>query len=229
MIWLLTHLPLWPSSGLVLTAASDFALSDSEFLAYQNGDIGGGLDPKDPDDIARRNTIMLAYDVYSRTGSVGTLLRRIAQILLMITFVELGNGLLFALTRQRSTSQRVLRWLTMSIGFVLAILAVAHTGLANTTMRDQWYDIFDFHARSSSAPGWTSSDISEIGSLVSQGSSFRHLNGAYNILNFVLAIGVLVYASMVMHCYARVEPSRVVCIIQNPSFKSFVVLPLTMM
>lgn len=202
-------------------AASDFALSQTEFLAYQNGDTSG-LDPEDPDDIARRNTIMLAYNVYSRTGSAGTLLRRIAQVVLMTSFVELGNGLLFALTRERRTSQKVLRWLTISFGLVLIILAATHTGLSNTTMRDQWYAVFGFYSRSSSTIRSSASDISEIESLISQGSSYRRLDGAYNVLNFVPSIGILIYSSVVMHRYARVEPSRVV----SRTLNSLIVSPL---
>lgn len=195
------------SSGLILVTASDLALSKSAFLYYNHGDRGS-LDPNDPDDRANRNTIILAYNVYSRTASVGYLLRSIAQILVTITIVETGNGLLFALERQRTTSQKVLRWLVMSIGFVFVVLALSQTILTNTVMREQWFDLFNFHAT------WTGvmsdQDFSYLQSLLSQGTAPRRLGGVYDVLNFVVAIGVLVYTSVVMHHYARVEPSRVV-------------------
>ncbi|KAG9249498.1 uncharacterized protein F5Z01DRAFT_754429 [Emericellopsis atlantica] len=196
-------------SGLILVAASDFALSETAFLDYNHGDTDS-LDPDDPNDRARRNTIMLAHNVYSRTASVGSLFRRIAQVLLTMTIIETANGLLFALKRQRTTSQKVLRWLTMSLGFVFVVLALAHTVMANTIMREQWYDIFNYHATSTGLTG--QDDFSYLQSLVSRGAASRCLDGAYNVLNFIVAIGVLVYTSVVMHYYAQVEPSRVLLI-----------------
>lgn len=201
-------------SGLILVAASDFALSQSAFLAYNHGNRDN-LNPDDPNSIANRNTIMLAYDVYSRTASVASLLRRIAQVLLTMTIVEVGNGLLFALKRRRSMSQKVLRWLAMSIGFVFIAVAAAQTGMANTTMRNQWYAIFDYHAASTAS--LSPDDVSSVQSLISQEKASRHLDGAYNILNFIVSVGILVYASVIMHHYARVEPSRVVCVIRLES------------
>lgn len=190
----------------MLFVVSDFALSQSAFLVYRNGSRAGHVY-----NTAERNTLTLAYDVYSRSVSVSTLLRRIADVLLLIALVELGNGLLFAYTRQRRRSQKILRWFTISSGATLVILAITHTCLANTVMREQWYATFELRMQGSSTDP-SSYDISYFESLIAQSISYRRLEGAYNVLSFFTAVGALVYASVTMHFYASVKPSRIVCI-----------------
>ena len=193
---------------MVLFAVSDFALSKSALLVYWKGDTDGAS-PGYAYNSAERNTITTAYDVYSPTVSVSALFRRIADVLLMVTLVELGNGLLFASTRQRGMSQKVLRWFTVSSGVILIIIAITHTVLANTVMREQWYATFELRTRKPLAKP-SPNDSSYFESLLAQSTSYRRLEGTYNILSFVTAVGVLVYASTTLHFYAKVQPSRVV-------------------
>lgn len=181
-----------------MTGAAAFAESGSQLLSYQ---YGGGSAHSNK---ATYNTITLAYEVQLRTGSIGGLLRNIAGALLVVTFIEFANGLMFALTKQQTSSQKVLRWIILSAAFLLIVLSIAFAGLANTAIYNQWYAVLHFNARENRP------SASDIDAIVSQGIAYSKLGGAHSVIGFIVSLGVIVYVSIVMHYYTTVSPSRIV-------------------
>ncbi|KFY30351.1 hypothetical protein V493_01970 [Pseudogymnoascus sp. VKM F-4281 (FW-2241)] len=191
---------LFEIPGLILTGAAAFAESGSEFLSYQYG-RGSAHSNK-----ATYNTITLAYEVQLRTGSIGGLLRNIAGALLVVTFIEFANGLMFALTKQQTSSQKILRWIILASAFLLIVLSIAFAGLANTAIYNQWYAVLHFNARENRP------SASDIDAIVSQGIAYSKLGGAHSVIGFIVSLGVIVYVSIVMHYYTTVSPSRIVAV-----------------
>lgn len=153
--------------------------------------------------IDSHNTITLAYDVKVRAGSTGLLFTRVSEVCLAMTLVELGNGLMFALAKERRTSQRALRWSAMSIGMILVILAITQAVLHNGPVRSQWYAVLRWRERDSRTHARV---IHAIESYADRVTAFRRISGSYNVISFCLSLGVLIYASIVMHYYSRVKP-----------------------
>lgn len=71
---------------------------------------------------------------------LGSMFIRIAYALLLIALSEIGNGFLYVLTRARSGLQKGVRWGIWALAFVVAVLAIARTGLGMAA----WTKYFDF-------------------------------------------------------------------------------------
>lgn len=157
------------------------------------------------------NTIVLGRNVALYVGEVALLLRRIADALLIVTFVELGNGFMYALSKKRDTYQTALRWTAISTSIVLIIIAIACMGMAMAKYPDYWAvtDIWEYDRDESP-------DFEAITEAAAPLRNLGLLSASYDILNWVISILIIVYASIVMHFYAVVEPSRCVGVLPVP-------------
>lgn len=149
--------------------------------------------------------VQLSRTVALRVGSIGLLFQRIADLLLFVTFIELGNGFLYALTRKREKYQRTMRWAAISIAFIFLILAIAIMGLANTVVHEAMTKSFEYStSRGTTAEG----DFGEVLDAFRRARPHTRLSGAYYILNWLISLWAMVYASFVMHKYTSIVPSK---------------------
>lgn len=125
----------------------------------------------------------------------------IANMLLVVTLVELGNGLMFATTRQRSKSQNIMRYLGILFATTLFALGLAEFCLRRVTWPRVW-----------NAPDFGDNEAmgDYFESLWTILERLHRLDLAYLIINWVATAGILGYASFVMHRYRSVKPSRTV-------------------
>lgn len=65
---------------------------------------------------------------------VGGLFSRVADLLLVMTLVELGNGFLFCHTESRTTSQKVVRYAAIVSCAILAVVALVSFGIINAVV-----------------------------------------------------------------------------------------------
>lgn len=115
-----------------------------------------------------------------RTSLLGSLFGHLAGLLLVMTLVELGNGFLFFLTETRTTLQRAMRNAGIASCVLLFIIAIASFGILN-----------EAYSQYLASP-WAYEDAGE--SLFSAG---RKLSAAFDIILFVWAVVLMVFAVLV--------------------------------
>lgn len=134
-------------------------------------------------------------------STCASLFEFIASSLLVVTLVELGNGLMFATTRQRSKSQNIMRYLGIFFATVLFALGLADFGVRQATWPRVW-----------NAPDFNDDEATSdyYDSVLKILWRLQKLDLAWLIINWVISAGILGYASFVMHRYRSVKPSRTV-------------------
>lgn len=130
----------------------------------------------------------------TRTSTIGTLFERIADILLIMTFVEYGNGFLYILTQQRTTLHRVLRYLALGVGLLIFALSIAQFGVINAAYTSYYKYLADDDSDyySSSSYDGSYSDYTD-GIRTS-----ARLASATNILLFITSLPIFAYAVIVV-------------------------------
>ncbi|KAH7120584.1 hypothetical protein EDB81DRAFT_766637 [Dactylonectria macrodidyma] len=121
----------------------------------------------------------------------------IANVLLLFSLVELGNGLMFMLKQQRSKSQKIMRYSALSLAVVMFILQIAILPLMLKYLPMTWRAFGDEYG-----------DYSYANEMYKGLRNIQHLGLTYEVLNLVTAIGVLIYASTVMHAYRTEKSTR---------------------
>lgn len=124
-----------------------------------------------------------------RTSLLGSLFGHLAGLLLVMTLVELGSGFLFCLTETRTTLQKAMRNAGIASCVLLFVIAIASFGVLN-----------EAYSQYLASP-WAYEDAGE--SLFSAG---RKLSAAFDIILFVWAVVLMVFAVLVFkevkHNYA---------------------------
>ena len=150
------------------------------------------------DDDSDDNTLEMIYRAEVRLSTVGDFFERIAASLFIITLVELGNGFMYARTHTRQSSQTVLRYVAYATAFVLFVIAVAYLGKTTAVWEPYLAD---------DGPGFNNPNYKKGFDFVGFRSGLditQKLYAAHDILNFIVAIPLVVYASMVVHKYRYV-------------------------
>jgi hypothetical protein len=141
------------------------------------------------------------YEAAVRTGDAGALLNRIASILLLITFVELGNGFLLVINQTKTSLQKVTRYSVLAIGFILAVLDIARYGKREAA----WTAALDYYVhnnnRSYVISGAFSYDLRVCNQLLA----------AIDILLWILNLATIAFASFVVHKAKTFSNLRSVC------------------
>lgn len=124
-----------------------------------------------------------------RSGMAGYALEGVTVALILFTFVELGNGFMYALSGERTTRQRIFRYL--SVIPTLALIAIPLAYAIRYSILYTWY-IGD---RSASYSYY-----------YDQIYALRRLNLAYAILTWIFTLPTVAYAAVAVHFW-KTQPS----------------------
>lgn len=125
------------------------------------------------------------YRASLRIAPLTGLFSHLTDILLIMTLVEMGNGLLFCLAQTRTGLQKSIRYVAIFSCIVFAMLAIALFAVYNaeyTRYLSDWYYSFyedDLYVAS------------------------RRMSNAFVIIKFVWALLILVFAAVVFHKVKR--------------------------
>lgn len=129
------------------------------------------------------------YRASLRTSLLGSLFFNLANTLLIMNLVELGNGFLFCLTESRTPLQRGMRYAGIASCIALFIIAIASFGCLN----EDWTRYLE----------WLYNEFPPTG---------RKLKAAHDIILFAWAIVLLVFGVLVLwkvrHSYTLKNVSR---------------------
>ena len=113
--------------------------------------------------------------------STAMFLQFISDVLLLITFVELGSGFLLCMNGgQPTSSRRLARSLILGWGFLLLVLSITFFGLTQSTA-----------VESGKEDGWSGGSASPLRDV--------QLTAAVHILMWLTSLVVLIFASIVTH------------------------------
>lgn len=187
-------------SALILAIVRDAAqINLLPYMPRLNFNSGGFFDE------ASKNTVHLAFTTESRARYISDMLLRIADATAVVAFVEIGNGFIFALYRQRTSSQKTLRWIAIPVVGVLVLLAIVLAGVYNVDVYRHDKRLIDIGMGSETLSSSSYFDFDEI---VAKIRIFQYMEGVCSVLNFILAQGVLVQACVVMHRYTRIAQAK---------------------
>lgn len=124
------------------------------------------------------------FEAAAHVSAVASFLKLIADILLIVTLAELCTGFLLCITGTPARSSKIIRWSTLAIATILAILAIAVFGLAIS------------YNRAIHSPSTTSSSRA---AMRRDGLALNQLSGTIEILLWLCSMPLLGYASYVMH------------------------------
>ncbi|KAH7020318.1 hypothetical protein EDB80DRAFT_221019 [Ilyonectria destructans] len=157
--------------------------------------FGGMIAPLYKDGAAAENMVLKL-----NLSTCASLFGFIASMLMVVMLVELGNGLMFATTRQRSKSQNIMRYFGILFATTLFALGLAEFCMRQVTWPRVWDAPDDFDDEEAMGDYFES-----VWTILER---LHRLDLAYLIINWVATAGVLGYASFVMHRYRSVKPSR---------------------
>lgn len=124
------------------------------------------------------------------TSSVSGFFNWFADMALLISFVEIGNGFMYALTHTRTPMQKILRNVAFALMTPLVIMTFVNTGYGGA--------LWSQYNRASSTQATAAVDkLLEL----------NYLWVAMSVLMFVYSLLAMIYASIVRHKYRGIEPS----------------------
>lgn len=122
----------------------------------------------------------IVYHAQLRISSLSNLFNYLTDLLLIMTLVEMGNGLLFCLTQTRTRLQMAMRYAAITTCVILAMLTIALFGVQNAeysqSFNSRWYGFGDALYVAS-----------------------RRMSSALYILTFVWSLVLLIFAAIVFH------------------------------
>ncbi|KAK7418766.1 hypothetical protein QQX98_003784 [Neonectria punicea] len=180
------------SSFLVLTLASNLVHAAKVRLELRS-----------PDEVLEQATLKTRRDAEHlklNLGSVARFMGQLADCLLLVTLIELGNGFMFALKGTRSLSQKIIGWLAFFIAGVLLGFALGYLMQEHNIMPKIWDTMGDQYN--------PESDYEELVDLANKALQLQYLAATYAIINGITAVFALVYASVVMYKYRIVKSCR---------------------
>lgn len=124
----------------------------------------------------------------------GNVFYRFADIAYIMTCVEIGNGFMYTLEKQRTSSQKMMRTLGLVGGVVLFILEIVYIGYGGWGWA-RYYNLYDSRSHSQN-------------SLIGFTTRLDNISFAAIVITLVLFIGTLVQAATVKRTYRSVETSR---------------------
>ncbi|KPM42676.1 hypothetical protein AK830_g3848 [Neonectria ditissima] len=178
-IWLKLLFPVYLAT-LGLTVASDIIHASRVYL----------------DANSRRNPDYVNLNVTSAT----TFLGQVADSLLLVTFIELGNGFIFSINRERSSSQKAMRWLAVFLAVALVAVTLAQLILQQDLIPKMWRAMGNYQDEDF--------DDSVLEDLANKAMAVEYLAVGYAILNRLTSAFVPVYACVVTHKYSAVKACR---------------------
>ena len=138
------------------------------------------------------STVTALMQTGTRTSIIGGLFERIADILLIMTFVEYGNGFFYILTQQRTTLQRVLRYVALASGLVIFALSIAQFGMLNAAYTSY------YKSREQDDSDYSSSYYDSYSDYLTGLRTSQRLVSAINILLFLISLPLFAYAVVVV-------------------------------
>lgn len=123
-------------------------------------------------------------------GTISGFFSWMADFALLISFVEIGNGFLYALDRTPSPKRKILRFTTFALMIPLIIMTFVSIGYGG--------------ALSAQFMNGSSSGAS---AAVDKLLDLNYMGAAMNILLFVYSLLAMIHASFVRHKYRGVEPA----------------------
>lgn len=121
------------------------------------------------------------YRAALRLTTLTVLFSHLTDVLMIITLVEMGNGFLFCLAQARTGLQKSIRYVTVVSCAIFGLLAIAMFGVTTAEytryLSDWYYSYYD--------------DDLYVAS--------RRLSNAFQIIMFVWALLILVFAAVVFH------------------------------
>lgn len=143
-----------------------YAIEGALELVYQNSDLYSWADDS-------------IYITSLRTSLLGSLFYHLANLLLVMTLVELGNGFIFCLTETRTALQKTMRNVAIVSCILLFIIAIASFGILNKA-----YSVY-------LETSWSDEESSALP------SAGKKLSAAFEIILFAWALGLLVFGALV--------------------------------
>jgi hypothetical protein len=128
----------------------------------------------------------------SAISTTGLFFMRLANICLILTCVEFGNGFVYALTRQHTSVQRTMRLLAFLAATPLLILAFVESGWGGSVWTE-YYKTAEFGDPFQSI--W---------------NKLRRINDigmATEAITLAVYIGLMAHAAVVKHKYRKSQPS----------------------
>ncbi|KAL6852688.1 hypothetical protein ACO1O0_007236 [Amphichorda felina] len=132
-------------------------------------------------------------------GSAGWFLETLAQCALVVTFAELGNGFLYALTRQLTPKQITVRRVAIASIVPLAILAIVDLGWDGAVYKE-YFDIMspDYNL------SFYDEAMEDVGKKMANVANVRL---AWMALHCAIMVALVVQAAMVKHKYQGIQPA----------------------
>ncbi len=161
------------------------------------------------------DTLMVLNQLSLRAEFISQLFERVADVLTVITLVEVGSGLMNAtasLQKKRPVYQTVLFFLAIGVGVVLLALALADFGKTNQAWSDYWSVSPSFYFAGNRA----ARNALDVALIIAS-----NIGSAFDVLSFVISIALVAYGAVVMHVY-RAHPTKSVganppVLTRNPS------------
>lgn len=123
----------------------------------------------------------ILYHAYLRMSVLGSLFSSSADLLMIMTLAELGNGFLFCLTQTRTALQKAVRYIAVVSCAILFMLVIALFGVYNAEysqhLSSRWYSGFEENLYEAS----------------------RRMSSAFSIITFVLASLLVAFAAVVLN------------------------------
>lgn len=131
-------------------------------------------------------------------GSIGFFLEIVSKCALIITSVELGNGYMYALTKQRSRAQTTARSLGFASVIPLIILAIVDTAWDGVVSKE-YYDLLYSDNDSYVDRGFDA--------VLDKLHKINNVRLTIIVLNCAITIGLMVQAAIVQHKYRGIQPA----------------------
>ena len=149
-----------------------------------------------------RNTDNLLYNIIVRLSNVATVMECITDILVLLCTVELGNGFLYCLEHTRTALQKALRYTALGLSLVLFALCLAQVGVYSASY-SKYFDyqnslVYDYDSSGYDYSTSSSVPFDEAG--FEKGlKDGKNLGVAFDMIIFVASVGMVAYASYVLH------------------------------
>lgn len=123
-------------------------------------------------------------------GTISGFFSWMADFALLISFVEIGNGFLYALDRTPSSKRKILRFTTFALMIPLIIMTFVNIGYGGALSAQ-------FMNGSSSGANAAIDKLLDL----------NYMSAAMNVLLFIYSLLAMIHASFVRHKYRGVEPA----------------------
>ncbi|KAH8887586.1 hypothetical protein GQ53DRAFT_768307 [Thozetella sp. PMI_491] len=142
-----------------------------------------------------RDTYYHAYEAGIRISLTGIFLAVVAQAILLIAYVELGNGILYCLTGVQSTLQKVLRFAAIGAATLVVVVQLAWYG----TLMSAWTPYFSYVFNDASEDYYDIEYDAMIDTWQARLKTAYQIGTAVDVLHWVFVLATIAYAAFVVH------------------------------